>query len=414
MFEFADSKFRKKCFNKSVGKGVICDQSTNWPISQSITNHRLPWQLFTQYSLDSNWLALLLDFVMADRMLLRAIKGQAKNLNLGNKGLETLPALIGKVTSLQILTLKGNKLQDLPRELVVLRQLESLHLGNNNIKDIPAVIGYLVSLKTLHLFNNQIKQITPTIFSGLSSLTLLNLNNNQISELPREINRLSSLEYLSIDNNELNELPVEICHLSRLVELHAANNHLKWLPSAIAFLRDLQKLYLQKNEIDIVPVGLSKCTKLRVLDISANRLCFFPSELAGLSLDELYCEQNNLLQHLPVQSLQDEEILPLKELAARFILMELRDTSSYMRIEVKYNKTAQEILAGASECVVCGEPFLNTWLECVRFVDAKKILGAKNNCGIIPLRGMICSYKCFNTEGHDFYGIAQIDCNEDV
>lgn len=90
---------------------------------QSITNHRLPWQLFTQYSLDSDWLALLLDFVMADRMLLRAIKGQAKNLNLSNKGLENLPALIGKVTSLQILTLKGNKLQNLPRELVVLRQV---------------------------------------------------------------------------------------------------------------------------------------------------------------------------------------------------------------------------------------------------------------------------------------------------
>ncbi len=35
-------------------------------------------------------------------------------------------------------------------------------------------------------------------------------------------------------------------------------------------------------------------------------------QLAGLSLKELYCEQNNLLHHLPVQSVQDEEVLPLK------------------------------------------------------------------------------------------------------
>ena len=64
-------------------------------------------------------------------MLLRAIKGQAKNLNFSNKGLDNLPALIGKVTSLQILTLKGNKLQDLPKELIVLRQVCMKFLGLN-------------------------------------------------------------------------------------------------------------------------------------------------------------------------------------------------------------------------------------------------------------------------------------------
>ena len=33
----------------------------------------------------------------------------------------------------------------------------------------------------------------------------------------------------------------------------------------------------------------------------------------------------------------------------------------------------KEMLSYAMECPVCGESFLNTWLECVRFVDSKKV-----------------------------------------
>ena len=40
-----------------------------------------------------------------------------------------------------------------------------------------------------------------------------------------------------------------------------------------------------------------------------------------------------------------------------------------------------------------------------QFSQALKI---KSNVGIIPLRGLLCSYKCFNSEGHDFYGIANV------
>jgi len=210
----------------------------------------------------------------------------------------------------------------------------------------------------------------------------------------------------------LDELPIEVCHLSKLVELHAANNRLTCLPHAIAFLGDLKKLYVQKNFISLIPEGLSKCVKLEVIDVSCNQVEIFPNSFASLPIKELYCEQNNLLRHLPVKSLQDVEVLSLKEMAARFILTSLRDSSSLLRIEVKYNQKAQDILSSAKECCICGKPFLDTWLECVRFVDARKVIGTKNNSGIIPLRGLLCTYKCFNSEGHDFYGIAQIETNE--
>lgn len=35
-------------------------------------------------------------------------------------------------------------------------------------------------------------------------------------------------------------------------------------------------------------------------------------QLAHLPLKELYCEENNLLQHIPVHSQQEDEVLTLK------------------------------------------------------------------------------------------------------
>ena len=34
------------------------------------------------------------------------------------------------------------------------------------------------------------------------------------------------------------------------------------------------------------------------------------------------------------------------------------------------------------------------------------LLQLKNQVGVIPLQACLCSYKCFNTEGHTFYGVA--------
>lgn len=64
------------------------------------------------------------------------------------------------------------------------------------------------------------------------------------------------------------------------------------------------------------------------------------------------------------------------------------------------------MLAQSSKCAVCGESFLNTWLECVRFVDAREDLKLNNLSGLIPVRALLCSYRCFNSSGHDYYGVA--------
>ncbi|XP_068721762.1 leucine-rich repeat-containing protein 69-like [Montipora capricornis] len=345
---------------------------------------------------------------MADRILLNATKGKPKSLSLCNKELKNVPSLIGKITSLKAVDLKNNVLTDLPEEFSFLKQLESLNIGNNKFEDLPEVLAFVSGLQRLHLFNNQLSHLNSLVLSGMQKLTFLNLNGNKLQSLPREINRLVSLEFLSVDHNHLCSVPIEICHLINLTELHLADNQISSLPEDMTFLRSLTKLYVYKNFIEELPEGLSKCTQLRVLDVSANRLRVFPAELSNLPLKELYCEENNLLQHIPVHSQQEDEVLALKEISARLVLKELKNGRSYVKRFIRHYPKVQEMLQFATDCAVCGQSFLNTWLECVHFVDARKVLRTKTRPGIIPVRGLLCSYKCFNTEGHDYFGIAYV------
>ena len=48
-------------------------------------------------------------------------------------------------------------------------------------------------------------------------------------------------------------------------------------------------------------------------------------QFSVLPLKELYCEENPLLQHVPVHSVQEEEVLSLKEYTARYVMKELKD-----------------------------------------------------------------------------------------
>ncbi|XP_071957895.1 uncharacterized protein [Antedon mediterranea] len=343
---------------------------------------------------------------MADTLLLRAVKGKPKCLNLSSKHLTQIPRLIGKLECLNILHLKNNKIQDLPVEFSALTKLIVLNIGNNELEEIPASLGQLNNLETLHLFGNKIKKLPNKILGGLRSLTFLNLNNNDLRTVTPSINKLVNLKYLSLDGNSLTSLPSELCAISPLTELHAANNQLTALPLEISFLVNLTKLHVQKNKIRELPEGIGKLYNLKVIDIAANELRIFPTELNKLPLKELYCEENPLIDHVPIKSVQEEEVLTLKEICARFIMSELKTRWSYLRIAIRHYPSVKEMLGQASKCAFCNRSFLNTWLECVTFVDAKKDLKTMNSPGRIPIRALLCSYKCFNTPGHRFYGVA--------
>ncbi|WAR12522.1 LRC69-like protein [Mya arenaria] len=255
---------------------------------------------------------------MADTLLIRALKSKPKALNLSNKKLDRVPKAIGKLDCIIHLQLKNNSLKTLPFELSYLDQI--LNCGNNQFEVLPDVIEHLFMLEKLHLFNNQIHTLTPKALTNLRSLTFLNLNSN-------------ALKFLSVDKNLLTELPIELCALTRLEEFHCANNQLTSLPLEF-----------------------------------------------GMPLKELFCEENPLLQHIPVHSVQEEEVLSLKVVV-------------FAALHKALPTDPRDAGAGVKVRGVWG--ILSEHLARMCEIHRRQIV-----------RALLCSYKCFNAKGHDYYGVA--------
>ncbi|XP_038664994.1 leucine-rich repeat-containing protein 69 isoform X2 [Scyliorhinus canicula] len=337
---------------------------------------------------------------MADRLVLKALRGNATQLDLNGKNLSRVPKAVGRLFELSRLHLKNNQLSDLPAEL----QLTELNLGNNSFEELPDVLKHLRQLKKLHLFGNKLETLSPSVFESLTNLVLLNLSNNKLTTLPEEIHRLEQLKYLTLNNNQLESIPSKLCVLQKLCELHVARNELKSLPHDIGYLTNLKTLSVPRNQIQELPEELCMLRNLKVLDVAGNQLHIFPTKLLELKLEEFYYEQNPLLEKNLIMSTQQNEVLTLQEITARYIMNELKDDS--FNETLKYYPEARNILGHASLCAVCKHSFLNTWLECVSFMNLKKKISRISPVHVVPIRALLCSYRCFNEPGHKFYGIA--------
>nr|XP_020462548.1 leucine-rich repeat-containing protein 69 isoform X2 [Monopterus albus] len=312
---------------------------------------------------------------------------------------------VSRLTNLSVLLLNNNSITALPGELLSLQNLAELNLGNNALKEVPAVLGHLESLKKLYLFSNQIKLVPPEVIDGLQNLVVLNLNHNQIQRLPPEIKSLTKLQHLNVLDNKLEEVPVELDHLTKLSELNLTSNNLAWLPQHLYQCKDLTKLHVARNWLTSLPEGIRALAKLQVLDVGGNMLSMFPVEFHLLPLKELYCEGNRFVQWEPVPSAQDVEVLTLKELAARFVLREDRNRFSLVHRMLPHYPYLTALLANCGCCALCLDPFLTTWLECVHFISLRKDMKMRS-AQTVPVRARLCSYKCFNTDGHSYYGVA--------
>ncbi|XP_069778039.1 leucine-rich repeat-containing protein 69-like isoform X3 [Narcine bancroftii] len=340
---------------------------------------------------------------MADTLVLRALRGNAKTLDLGGKKLKRVPKAVGRLRALNRLQLRDNLIAELPDELQALHHLTDLNLGNNSLQALPEVLKHLKQLKKLHLFDNKLDKLSPYVFA-LGNLAFLNLNDNKLTTLPDEINRLVELKYLYINNNRLESIPRKLCLLQQLCELHLANNKLKSLPHDIGYLTNLKKLSMPRNQIQELPEELCILKKLKVLDVAANQLNIFPTRLLDLKLDEFYFEQNPLLEKNLISSAQQNEVLTLQEITARYIMDKLMNNS--FRSVLKSYPEVKKILENASKCALCEKTFLNTWLECVMFVNLTQKIKMTRPAHVVPVRALLCSYKCFNKPGHQYYGIA--------
>jgi len=91
-------------------------------------------------------------------------------LALSEKGLTSLPDIIGNLTSLTYLSLWINKLTYLPDTIGNLTLLKTLYLGFNQLTSLPDTIKNLTSLKKLWLYNNGLTTYPDNIKKWLKSL----------------------------------------------------------------------------------------------------------------------------------------------------------------------------------------------------------------------------------------------------
>lgn len=187
-------------------------------------------------------------------------------LNLGGLGLTDLPAVIGEMTFLETLELRGNKLLNL--RLPILTNLKRLNLRDCNIVSLPTEIGLLTSLRELFLTHNSITSV-PTEIGLLTSLRELALGGNRLTSLPREIDRLTVLTKLHLPYNGFQSLPKEIGNLISLTELDVPNNpRLTSLPHELGQLFCLTQLNITDNpQLSEFPLTLGQIPGLTHIEI---------------------------------------------------------------------------------------------------------------------------------------------------
>nr|XP_020828542.1 leucine-rich repeat-containing protein 69 isoform X2 [Phascolarctos cinereus] len=341
---------------------------------------------------------------MSENLFLRAVKGEkATVVVLRGKNLTTVPSLVRKLCHLKTLDLMSNKISKLCPEFFSLTKLRKLNLGNNQLEEVPEELMFLKNLEILHLFENLIKSFSPKSFDGLENLNILNLNHNKLKTIPPEINRLQNLKSLSLNNNQLTDIPKELCSLACLSEIQLNYNQIVSIPEEFKSMKNLRKLSLARNLIDVFPMVLCSLRNLKTLDIAGNFIQMLPKNIWWMGLGEFYCEENPFLKRLPIFVEQKEEVLPLKEIAARYIMNQISEEDPlYQRYVTRYPEIL-EILANDRECVSCGKCILSSGIDCVIFISPMKNWKTSADVKELPLETVMCSQTCFqNRSPHLF------------
>ncbi|NER98009.1 MAG: hypothetical protein F6J86_29885 [Symploca sp. SIO1B1] len=192
---------------------------------------------------------------MADAELLKIIAKAAREgateLDLSSKGITKIPQEIGELTNLQSLDFRDNHITEIPEFICQLNSLKWLKFSKNKLTNIPEYIGQLTNLKLLDLSKNKLTEI-PKFIGQLTSLEWLDLSENKITEIPEFIGQLTELELLDFSSSQLTKIPKFIGQLTNLEWLSLGENKVTEIPESIGQLTNLQELYLHNNPLNPV------------------------------------------------------------------------------------------------------------------------------------------------------------------
>jgi Leucine-rich repeat (LRR) protein len=179
-------------------------------------------------------------------------------LSLDTNRLKEIPEFLGELTNLEFLGLKCNLLTAIPLSLEKLQSLRYLYLSwqrywqtdllEGQLKNLD-VLGKLTSLEHLSLADCRIESL-PLEFQKLTALQELDLSKNKIkNEIPISVLHMSSLTTLLIYRNDINVLQDGISKLTNLKYLDASNCQLSEISTKISCLTQLEQINLQGNKM---------------------------------------------------------------------------------------------------------------------------------------------------------------------
>ncbi|KDR23756.1 Lutropin-choriogonadotropic hormone receptor [Zootermopsis nevadensis] len=182
------------------------------------------------------------------------------------------------LTSVRTLELDDNLLTHIPVALTKLTSLQDLSLSGNRIKYIPSgILQQSPGLTLLELKGNPLMGVHPHAFSSLPNLRKLILSDARELDVFPSLNGTASLEVLKLDRSSLSAVPSSLCHTCPR----------------------LKSLDMKSNKLTKVP-ELGSCKDLRVLDLASNQIDSLEGNpFKGLSLlhDLLLC--NNVVRTVP-------------------------------------------------------------------------------------------------------------------
>ena len=234
------------------------------------------------------------DGVIREGDPLRVTKLVLRDRNLDG----TIPAALGKLSSLVVLNLHSNMLSGAIPDLRSLTGLEELYLANNELSGgIPESLGNMASVRELWLWGNQLQGTIPDL-SGMTGLETLKLADNMLDGgVPAGSMLPPNVRWLIIDRNPLGGTIPDLSSLTSLKLLWLHNNELEGsIPAWQELPPNVDDLNLRDNDlVGVIPdlSGLDKATRVRLHnnDLSGE----VPATLGDLdSLKQLWLHGNDL------------------------------------------------------------------------------------------------------------------------
>jgi Leucine-rich repeat (LRR) protein len=218
---------------------------------------------------------------------------QLKKLSLADiSSINTLPTVIGKITTLEILKLRYIEfLSGLPHNIGNLKNLTelSLHGVGNGSFFLPKEIGQLQNLHTLRLSNVDFETLPDSLWN-LKKLKKFTLSSAVLDAVSEKIGQLTALTSLKL-HCYIDTLPSSIWNLTRLENLSLGGFKIQHISEKITQLQVLTALTLKDlPQLQTLPAGLQELTKLKQLVLKNMRVHPLP-ERSGLKITHIMSEE---------------------------------------------------------------------------------------------------------------------------